>query len=105
MCIRDSDLAAPDDHRVRTLQLDVVGAEQRHDPERRSRDVPLAPEPETADVDGAEAIDVLDRVDRLHYPRLANLRRDRRLDDETVCLLYTSPSPRDRTRSRMPSSA
>ena len=28
------------------------------------------------------------------------------LDDRlTVCLLYTSPSPRDRTRSRMPSSA
>ena len=30
-------------------------------------------------------------------------------DDETLqqmtCLLYTSPSPRDRTRSRMPSSA
>ena len=28
-------------------------------------------------------------------------------DDEhsSVCLLYTSPSPRDRTRSRMPSSA
>ena len=25
--------------------------------------------------------------------------------DEDVCLLYTSPSPRDRTRSRMPSSA
>ena len=24
---------------------------------------------------------------------------------EDVCLLYTSPSPRDRTRSRMPSSA
>ena len=24
---------------------------------------------------------------------------------KTVCLLYTSPSPRDRTRSRMPSSA
>ena len=23
----------------------------------------------------------------------------------TACLLYTSPSPRDRTRSRMPSSA
>ena len=23
----------------------------------------------------------------------------------TICLLYTSPSPRDRTRSRMPSSA
>ena len=27
------------------------------------------------------------------------------LGDIEVCLLYTSPSPRDRTRSRMPSSA
>ena len=27
------------------------------------------------------------------------------LTDEEACLLYTSPSPRDRTRSRMPSSA
>ena len=26
-------------------------------------------------------------------------------DSRTTCLLYTSPSPRDRTRSRMPSSA
>ena len=26
-------------------------------------------------------------------------------DDGIYCLLYTSPSPRDRTRSRMPSSA
>ena len=26
-------------------------------------------------------------------------------DQEGNCLLYTSPSPRDRTRSRMPSSA
>ena len=26
-------------------------------------------------------------------------------DEARVCLLYTSPSPRDRTRSRMPSSA
>ena len=25
--------------------------------------------------------------------------------DQMACLLYTSPSPRDRTRSRMPSSA
>ena len=29
----------------------------------------------------------------------------RRVADHPVCLLYTSPSPRDRTRSRMPSSA
>ena len=27
------------------------------------------------------------------------------LDMPYICLLYTSPSPRDRTRSRMPSSA
>ena len=26
-------------------------------------------------------------------------------EEEVACLLYTSPSPRDRTRSRMPSSA
>ena len=26
-------------------------------------------------------------------------------DNPATCLLYTSPSPRDRTRSRMPSSA
>jgi len=25
--------------------------------------------------------------------------------EDNICLLYTSPSPRDRTRSRMPSSA
>ena len=27
------------------------------------------------------------------------------MDQNPLCLLYTSPSPRDRTRSRMPSSA
>ena len=27
------------------------------------------------------------------------------VSDAKTCLLYTSPSPRDRTRSRMPSSA
>ena len=30
---------------------------------------------------------------------------DRANDAPNTCLLYTSPSPRDRTRSRMPSSA
>ena len=29
----------------------------------------------------------------------------RHIIDAGICLLYTSPSPRDRTRSRMPSSA
>ena len=27
------------------------------------------------------------------------------IEELSICLLYTSPSPRDRTRSRMPSSA
>ena len=31
-------------------------------------------------------------------------RRRVEVDQPLVCLLYTSPSPRDRTRSRMPSS-
>ena len=48
------------------------------------------------------------------YPTaIWNYRQAIVLDDETpsfyynlgFCLLYTSPSPRDRTRSRMPSSA
>ena len=39
--------------------------------------------------DGAET-----DLDLGHYERFTN-----------ICLLYTSPSPRDRTRSRMPSSA
>ena len=30
---------------------------------------------------------------------------EREFKDYVICLLYTSPSPRDRTRSRMPSSA
>ena len=32
-------------------------------------------------------------------------RLKKRLDTATACLLYTSPSPRDRQKSRMPSSA
>ena len=36
---------------------------------------------------------------------LSSMREGALLVDHTTCLLYTSPSPRDRTRSRMPSSA
>ena len=31
--------------------------------------------------------------------------KDTKIGKNVTCLLYTSPSPRDRTRSRMPSSA
>ena len=37
--------------------------------------------------------------------RAVFFRDGRALDSFGPCLLYTSPSPRDRTRSRMPSSA
>ena len=46
-----------------------------------------------------------------HHPALAAMEqelmalRDQRGAPYRLCLLYTSPSPRDRTRSRMPSSA
>ena len=36
---------------------------------------------------------------------LSSKDQDRALKITNTCLLYTSPSPRDRTRSRMPSSA
>ena len=36
--------------------------------------------------------------------KLVETARDK-VSDFQACLLYTSPSPRDRTRSRMPSSA
>ena len=38
------------------------------------------------------------REHRLYFSRLAEQER-------SICLLYTSPSPRDRQKSRMPSSA
>ena len=41
------------------------------------------------------------------HPMLVStdVRRPAAIEQLSVCLLYTSPSPRDRTRSRMPSSA
>ena len=42
-----------------------------------------------------------------NYEELRQVEKDHRemMDQFLSCLLYTSPSPRDRTRSRMPSSA
>ena len=44
----------------------------------------------------------LNNVDPLHQQRNELMMQQ---EPNTPCLLYTSPSPRDRTRSRMPSSA
>ena len=40
-----------------------------------------------------------------HTPSWTEVTAETTLDDIIVCLLYTSPSPRDRQKSRMPSSA
>ena len=52
-------------------------------------------------IDSPEILRVIEEIDRSYFV-------DSHLYDKSnlnTCLLYTSPSPRDRTRSRMPSSA
>ena len=38
-------------------------------------------------------------------PRILKINRPEKIGTESTCLLYTSPSPRDLSTSRMPSSA
>ena len=57
-------------------------------------------EAEAAELD--ELMQEAERAQRQEY--MAKVRDDLREQRET-CLLYTSPSPRDRQKSRMPSSA
>ena len=59
---------------------------------------------------GADLIQLREKAPRCAEELVALAEPFRRAADEHgvlffVCLLYTSPSPRDRTRSRMPSSA
>ena len=65
-------------------------------------------------LDGEEKVDQIDSMlgERIDYDEaltlrgmLADLKKEREQLFRDTCLLYTSPSPRDRTRSRMPSSA
>ena len=60
---------------------------------------------EKAEKDGMKA-SLIDRL-RLTEERIAGMAEGLRqiADLEDPCLLYTSPSPRDRQKSRMPSSA
>ena len=65
---------------------------------------PMAEEPENAEgsEDAEEPEDGAERGPMFSGQPLA---AHKLLPLEKICLLYTSPSPRDRTRSRMPSSA
>ena len=50
--------------------------------------------------------DRLSTLNKIEFKIEESIKAKRRADLEAMsCLLYTSPSPRDRTRSRMPSSA
>ena len=53
---------------------------------------------------GSEPVSVDEEINRTIpvIKKIIKLRKDAVI---SICLLYTSPSPRDRTRSRMPSSA
>ena len=59
-----------------------------------------------SDVNSARSYVVIgpDLKDEFFKDKSSSLGKKIRIKDHT-CLLYTSPSPRDRTRSRMPSSA
>ena len=46
-----------------------------------------------------------DNVSPISNEKICSVARSNEKDVEAACLLYTSPSPRDRSLSRMPSSA
>ena len=59
------------------------------------------------DTQGAYVRSMFEQNPELFYENLEQLQDDKEVDVivETICLLYTSPSPRDQRGSRMPSSA
>ena len=81
--------------------------------QRASEPFPLMPVGMAVDMgtaaDGTPLLDprIFDTPEffRNPYPYYRILRDHYPVYHDKLCLLYTSPSPRDRTRSRMPSSA
>ena len=57
------------------------------------------------DLNDASVKKLLAKAKRRGYITVDELNEALPQDQMNTCLLYTSPSPRDRTRSRMPSSA
>src|SRR5665811_2351428 len=94
--LRDAARAALAQLAFAETQHVVVAAERERRGQRRHEAAALAV------VEGVEQTGVDDRREAPPEP----LEGEGVVDEELgLCLLYTSPSPRDRTRSRMPSSA
>ena len=108
-------------------QVPVI-EEPAPEPEQAQKEEPEAPAEEAASNPGEEDSNpftenqetlepfyICDELKKIETPKFVRLTLDgnrfyvRKMDDGTAkiyaCLLYTSTSPRDRTRSRMPSSA
>ena len=60
-------------------------------------------ENENEEIINTEVKDLIDGIGK--YVEFTVVETDKQGGKYKICLLYTSPSPRDRTRSRMPSSA
>ena len=92
----------PDEELVADLALDQVILEDTDPQETISQDTT----PKDATEHQVEPLDVpaqdLDPIDAALDPKHAELLSE---PEPEPCLLYTSPSPRDRQKSRMPSSA
>ena len=84
---------------------DNLTAAQRHELERLSADASVIVTP--VDKGGKWMIVPRDEYDEEGFRQLADKKFYRPIDSPltTSCLLYTSPSPRDLSTSRMPSSA
>ena len=65
----------------------------------------LGPRPETPLLDGIASAEQLEQLERERMRTDAVLSNWRTPPGSPCCLLYTSPSPRDKRQSRMPSSA
>ena len=76
-------------------------------------ELPLSINDDGATPDNSALLDVQSTQKGILIPRMSSSERNAiptpamglMVFDNNTCLLYTSPSPRDRTRSRMPSSA
>ena len=106
--IRDQDISnkATDmmlEHHIQSPEIaGVASSIMRSGPSQKTEDVLVKIIDQNPDLDtqGKTAYSLLQ-----YYMQLDRFVSNKEQSLDSYCLLYTSPSPRDRTRSRMPSSA